>query len=162
MIPGMEYVLTEQCVLLLIEKDRKMKFRKVYLSHWKPPCCSFFPVLPIDIAFKWNILMAFSSPYFCPSSLSFSSYESWEHRSQPLISNICSSPDDFVLSVSWFSLGLCSVSQASIDYLLSHGTGNLVGIVVGGVGEALQSVPNTTTLLLKKRKGFVRTALQHG
>ncbi|EDL14180.1 mCG116788, partial [Mus musculus] len=58
--------------------------------------------------------------------------------------------------------GLCSVSQASIDYLLSHGTGNLVGIVVGGVGEALQSVPNTTTLLLKKRKGFVRTALQHG
>jgi hypothetical protein len=33
MIPGMEYVLTEQCVLLLIEKDRKMKFRKVYLSH---------------------------------------------------------------------------------------------------------------------------------
>lgn len=54
------------------------------------------------------------------------------------------------------------MSQASIDYLLSHGTGNLVGIVVGGVGEALQSVPNTTTLILKKRKGFVRTALRHG
>ncbi|XP_040858152.1 acyl-CoA wax alcohol acyltransferase 1 [Ochotona curzoniae] len=58
--------------------------------------------------------------------------------------------------------GLCSVSQPSIDYLLSHGTGNLVGVVVGGVGEALQSVPNTTTLILQKRKGFVRTALQHG
>ncbi|XP_032745426.1 acyl-CoA wax alcohol acyltransferase 1 [Rattus rattus] len=58
--------------------------------------------------------------------------------------------------------GVCSVSQASIDYLLSHGTGNLVGIVVGGVGEALQSVPNTTTLILKQRKGFVRTALRHG
>lgn len=59
-------------------------------------------------------------------------------------------------------LGVCSVSQPAIDYLLSHGTGNLVGIVVGGVGEALQSVPNTTTLILQKRKGFVRTALQHG
>ncbi|XP_008154183.1 acyl-CoA wax alcohol acyltransferase 1 [Eptesicus fuscus] len=58
--------------------------------------------------------------------------------------------------------GVCSVSQPAIDYLLSHGTGNLVGIVVGGVGEALQSVPNTTTLILQKRKGFVRTALQHG
>ncbi|KAH0520454.1 Acyl-CoA wax alcohol acyltransferase 1 [Microtus ochrogaster] len=58
--------------------------------------------------------------------------------------------------------GVCSVSQPAIDYLLSHGTGNLVGIVVGGVGEALQSVPNTTTLLLQKRKGFVRTALRHG
>lgn len=54
------------------------------------------------------------------------------------------------------------MSQPAIDYLLSHGTGNLVGIVVGGVGEALQSVPNTTTLILRKRKGFVRTALQHG
>ncbi|KAF0875971.1 AWAT1 acyltransferase, partial [Crocuta crocuta] len=58
--------------------------------------------------------------------------------------------------------GVCSVSQPAIDYLLSHGPGNLVGIVVGGVGEALQSVPNTTTLILQKRKGFVRTALQHG
>ncbi|XP_036989023.1 acyl-CoA wax alcohol acyltransferase 1 [Artibeus jamaicensis] len=58
--------------------------------------------------------------------------------------------------------GVCSVSQPAIDYLLSHGTGNLVGIVVGGVGEALQSVPNTTTLIIQKRKGFVRTALQHG
>ncbi|EGV92318.1 Acyl-CoA wax alcohol acyltransferase 1 [Cricetulus griseus] len=58
--------------------------------------------------------------------------------------------------------GVCSVSQPAINYLLSHGTGNLLGIVVGGVGEALQSVPNTTTLILQKRKGFVRTALQHG
>uniref|UniRef100_G3QHQ2 Acyltransferase n=1 Tax=Gorilla gorilla gorilla TaxID=9595 RepID=G3QHQ2_GORGO len=58
--------------------------------------------------------------------------------------------------------GVCSVSQPAIDYLLSHGTGNLVGIVVGGVGEALQSVPNTSTLILQKRKGFVRTALHHG
>ncbi|XP_006908582.1 acyl-CoA wax alcohol acyltransferase 1 [Pteropus alecto] len=58
--------------------------------------------------------------------------------------------------------GVCSVSEPTIDYLLSHGPGNLVGIVVGGVAEALQSVPNTTTLLLRKHKGFVRIALQRG
>ncbi|XP_008578557.1 PREDICTED: acyl-CoA wax alcohol acyltransferase 1 [Galeopterus variegatus] len=58
--------------------------------------------------------------------------------------------------------GVCSVSQPAINYLLSHGTGNLVGIVVGGVGEALRSLPNATTLILQNRKGFVRTALQHG
>ncbi|XP_004475980.1 acyl-CoA wax alcohol acyltransferase 1 [Dasypus novemcinctus] len=58
--------------------------------------------------------------------------------------------------------GVCSVSQSAIDYMLSHGPGNLVGIVVGGVGEALQSVPSSTTLILQKHKGFVRTALQHG
>ncbi|KAK2506405.1 hypothetical protein MC885_017440 [Smutsia gigantea] len=57
--------------------------------------------------------------------------------------------------------GVCSVSQAAIDYLLSCGTGNLVGIVVGGVGEALQSVPSATTILLQRRKGFVCTALWH-
>ena len=78
-------------------------------------------------------------------------------------SAILPSLDPFApLSAPWLSSGVCSVSQPAIDYLLSHGTGNLVGSVVGGVGEALQSVPNTTTLILQKRKGFVRVALQHG
>ncbi|XP_072483433.1 acyl-CoA wax alcohol acyltransferase 1 [Notamacropus eugenii] len=59
--------------------------------------------------------------------------------------------------------GVCPVSQSSINYLLSQrGSGNLVGIVIGGVGEALQSVPNSTSLIIRKHKGFVRTALQHG
>ncbi|XP_037368938.1 acyl-CoA wax alcohol acyltransferase 1 [Talpa occidentalis] len=79
----------------------------------------------------------------------------------------------YLATLSWFfkvplirdylmAKGVCPVSQSAIDYMLSHGTGNLVGIVVGGVGEALKSVPNTTTLILQKRRGFVRTALQHG
>ncbi|KAM9180729.1 acyl-CoA wax alcohol acyltransferase 1 [Dugong dugon] len=97
--------------------------------------------------------------------------------------NFCTEATDFskifpgitphLATLSWFfkiplirdylmAKGVCSVSQPAIDYLLSHGPGNLVGIVVGGVGEALQSVPNTTNLILQKRKGFVRTALQHG
>uniref|UniRef100_A0A8B9WXF8 Acyltransferase n=1 Tax=Bos mutus grunniens TaxID=30521 RepID=A0A8B9WXF8_BOSMU len=77
--------------------------------------------------------------------------------------NFCITPH--LATLSWFFkiplLGTTSC-QPAIDYLLSHGTGNLVGIVVGGVGEALQSVPNTTMLILQKRKGFVRMALQHG
>ncbi|KAG8522047.1 Acyl-CoA wax alcohol acyltransferase 1, partial [Galemys pyrenaicus] len=79
----------------------------------------------------------------------------------------------YLATLSWFfkvpfirdylmAKGVCPVSQPAIDYILSHGTGNLVGIVVGGVGEALKSNPNTTTLILQKRRGFVRTALQHG
>ncbi|XP_004694511.1 PREDICTED: acyl-CoA wax alcohol acyltransferase 1 [Condylura cristata] len=79
----------------------------------------------------------------------------------------------YLATLSWFfkiplirdylmAKGVCPVSQSAINYMLSHGTGNLVGIVVGGVGEALKSVPNTTTLILQKHRGFVRTALQHG
>lgn len=77
--------------------------------------------------------------------------------------SLFSCPDHFVpVSLPCFSSGVCSVNKPAIDYLLSHGTGNLVGIVVGGVSEALKSVPNTTTLLLRKHKGFVRLALQRG
>ncbi|KAM8965952.1 acyl-CoA wax alcohol acyltransferase 1 [Sarcophilus harrisii] len=80
----------------------------------------------------------------------------------------------YLATLSWFfkipfireylmAKGVCPVSQPAIDYMLSkNGSGNLVGIVIGGVGEALQSVPNNTSLIIKKRKGFVRTALRHG
>ncbi|KAM4818462.1 acyl-CoA wax alcohol acyltransferase 1 [Thomomys bottae] len=79
----------------------------------------------------------------------------------------------YLATLSWFfkipfirdylmAKGVCSVSQPAIDYVLSHSTGNLLGIVIGGVKEALQSMPNNTTLLIHKHKGFVRIALQHG
>uniref|UniRef100_A0A8D0G6B9 Acyltransferase n=1 Tax=Sphenodon punctatus TaxID=8508 RepID=A0A8D0G6B9_SPHPU len=59
--------------------------------------------------------------------------------------------------------GLCPVTRRAIGYLLSqNGTGNAVGIVVGGAAESLSCHPGVTTLILKKRKGFVRMALQHG
>ncbi len=35
-------------------------------------------------------------------------------------------------------------------------------LIVGGAVEALDAVPNTMTLTLKKRKGFVKLALKHG
>uniref|UniRef100_A0A8D2KZN0 Acyltransferase n=3 Tax=Varanus komodoensis TaxID=61221 RepID=A0A8D2KZN0_VARKO len=59
--------------------------------------------------------------------------------------------------------GLCPVTPKAIEYLISrNGTGNAVAIVVGGAAESLSCQPGVTTLILKKRKGFVRMALRHG
>ncbi|XP_055461096.1 acyl-CoA wax alcohol acyltransferase 2 [Psammomys obesus] len=59
--------------------------------------------------------------------------------------------------------GACSVSQSSMDFLLTQkGKGNMLVVVVGGLAECRHSLPGSTTLFLKKRLGFVRTALQHG
>ncbi|KAM5165620.1 diacylglycerol O-acyltransferase 2-like isoform 1-T2 [Mantella aurantiaca] len=65
---------------------------------------------------------------------------------------------DYVLAT-----GMCSVNNGSIDYLLSsHGSGNIVVIVVGGAAEALQCTKNKNVLTLKKRKGFIKKALTNG
>lgn len=164
--------------MVIKEKSRiLMEFRKSWLSHWKPSCYSFDPVPPTKVEILPQSEMcclptAFSSPH--PLSHLITSppgtHGNKGHTNKPVRSRAEGVPSQpFLLSWSFCSClcslilsGVCSVSQPAIDYLLSHGTGNLVGIVVGGVGEALQSVPNTTTLILQKRKGFVRTALQHG
>ncbi|KAM5165619.1 diacylglycerol O-acyltransferase 2-like [Mantella aurantiaca] len=65
---------------------------------------------------------------------------------------------DYVLAT-----GLCSVAHSSIDYLLSsHGSGNVVAIVVGGSSEALHCIKNKHVITLKKRKGFIKKALTNG
>lgn len=60
--------------------------------------------------------------------------------------------------------GSCSASKESIEYLLTKkGTGNALILVVGGAAEALDAHPGRiTTLVLKRRKGFIRLALKHG
>ncbi|KAM4692931.1 diacylglycerol O-acyltransferase 2-like isoform 2-T2 [Discoglossus pictus] len=59
--------------------------------------------------------------------------------------------------------GMCSVTHASIDYLLSqNGCGNVVVIVVGGAAEALNCNSQQHVLTLKNRKGFIRKALVNG
>ncbi|XP_062819966.1 diacylglycerol O-acyltransferase 2 isoform X2 [Anolis carolinensis] len=60
--------------------------------------------------------------------------------------------------------GLFPVTPRAIAHLLSRsGTGNAVVLVVGGAAESLSaSRPGETTLVLRRRKGFVRLALQHG
>ncbi|KAK2083344.1 Acyl-CoA wax alcohol acyltransferase 2 [Saguinus oedipus] len=59
--------------------------------------------------------------------------------------------------------GACSVSESSMDFLLTHkGTGNMLIVVAGGLAECRYSLPGSSTLFLKKRSGFVRIALRHG
>ncbi|KFO29875.1 Acyl-CoA wax alcohol acyltransferase 2, partial [Fukomys damarensis] len=61
------------------------------------------------------------------------------------------------------STGVCSVSQSSMDFLLTQkGKGNMLIVVVGGLAECRYSLPGSSTLVLKKRFGFVRVALRHG
>lgn len=58
--------------------------------------------------------------------------------------------------------GLCASSKESILHILKGPPGNACVLVVGGVAEALRSVPGTYKLVLKHRKGFVKLALQAG
>ncbi|ELW71899.1 2-acylglycerol O-acyltransferase 2 [Tupaia chinensis] len=59
--------------------------------------------------------------------------------------------------------GLVTSEKESAAYILNRkGSGNLLGIIVGGAQEALDARPGAYKLLLRNRKGFVRLALIHG
>ncbi|OWK17732.1 hypothetical protein Celaphus_00009250 [Cervus elaphus hippelaphus] len=61
------------------------------------------------------------------------------------------------------SPGLVSTDKESVAHILSRkGGGNLVGITIGGVKEALKTRPGANKLVLQNRKGFARLALMHG
>ncbi|XP_055347148.1 acyl-CoA wax alcohol acyltransferase 1-like [Paramacrobiotus metropolitanus] len=60
------------------------------------------------------------------------------------------------------SFGTCDVSRKSIDYLLNRGAGSAVAIVVGGGKEVFEIDSKDYKLVLRNRKGFIRTAIQHG
>jgi len=66
------------------------------------------------------------------------------------------------------ALGLASVSRESCDNLLSkggpngEGMGRAITIVVGGARESLDSQPQGLKLVLKRRKGFVKLAINNG
>lgn len=59
--------------------------------------------------------------------------------------------------------GLASSDKESARYLLQRkGGGNAVVIAVGGAPEALDAHPRTYNVLLAKKKGFIKLAMQHG
>ncbi|XP_054432158.1 2-acylglycerol O-acyltransferase 2 [Pteronotus mesoamericanus] len=59
--------------------------------------------------------------------------------------------------------GLVTSDKESADYILNRkGSGNLLGIIIGGAREALDARPGAYTLLLRNRKGFAKLALMHG
>uniref|UniRef100_A0A8C8S8W8 Acyltransferase n=1 Tax=Pelusios castaneus TaxID=367368 RepID=A0A8C8S8W8_9SAUR len=59
--------------------------------------------------------------------------------------------------------GLVSSDKASISYLLSQEDGGQVAVIaVGGPPESLEARPGALTLQILSRKGFIKSALQHG
>ncbi|XP_044258050.1 2-acylglycerol O-acyltransferase 1-like [Tribolium madens] len=63
----------------------------------------------------------------------------------------------------FLSIGAVSVSGPSIKYLLSNEKGgNIVSILIGGADESKYSKPGKYKIILNKRKGFVKMALQTG
>jgi len=61
------------------------------------------------------------------------------------------------------ALGCCDVDKESIDWLLTkQGRGNAIVIVPGGAEEALEARPGSHTIILRKRKGFVKMAIKYG
>eukprot|EP01117_Protostelium_nocturnum_P000708 TRINITY_DN1085_c0_g2_i1.p1 TRINITY_DN1085_c0_g2~~TRINITY_DN1085_c0_g2_i1.p1 ORF type:complete len:289 (+),score=113.45 TRINITY_DN1085_c0_g2_i1:222-1088(+) len=59
-------------------------------------------------------------------------------------------------------LGLASVSLSSCNKILSMKDPTSIVIVVGGAAEALDAHPQTNSLTLRKRKGFIKVALRNG
>ena len=62
--------------------------------------------------------------------------------------------------VAWGACG--DASKECLTRVLSGNAGNAALLVVGGAEEALDAAPGTFDLVLKKRKGFVKIALQTG
>lgn len=61
------------------------------------------------------------------------------------------------------ALGAVSVSKKSMNYLLGkESKGNIAAVIVGGAQEALLSKPGTHKVIVKRRRGFVKVALQNG
>lgn len=59
--------------------------------------------------------------------------------------------------------GMCAASKESILYLLKDSSHpKAVVLMVGGAEEATYCIPNTYRIILKRRKGFVRLALETG
>lgn len=62
------------------------------------------------------------------------------------------------------SMGSCASSQESLLYLLDKKKhkGKCVVLSVGGAAEALDSHPGDYKIILSRRKGFIRIAIQSG
>lgn len=57
------------------------------------------------------------------------------------------------------ALGICSCAKKSFKDILGKGPGHSIAIVVGGAQESLHTRPNTLDLVLKKRLGFIKSAI---
>ena len=58
--------------------------------------------------------------------------------------------------------GFVSADKKTICHILNQDTKNAVAVVVGGAKESLYAYPGKNTLVLKRRKGFAKIALETG
>ncbi|KAK9823573.1 hypothetical protein WJX72_003923 [[Myrmecia] bisecta] len=58
--------------------------------------------------------------------------------------------------------GMADCDRKTCVHLLSRGTGSAVLLAIGGASESLHSAPGTFDLVLSRRKGFVRVAMETG
>ena len=58
--------------------------------------------------------------------------------------------------------GFISADRHAISTFLGKKKNRAVGLVVGGAAESLHSYPGKNSLILKKRKGFIKLALRNG
>lgn len=63
--------------------------------------------------------------------------------------------------------GACAASEKSLKWILNNkkpcrNKGQACGLIIGGAAESLEAHPGRYTLILKKRKGFARLALETG
>lgn len=58
--------------------------------------------------------------------------------------------------------GFVSADKSTICSILLQDPSHAVAVVVGGAKESLFAIPGKNTLVLKRRKGFVKIALQTG
>jgi len=139
-------------------------------SLWKH-YANYFPirlVKTVDLDPKFNYLFG-SHPHGILSSGAFGSlatdganadkiFEGFKVNVHTLALNFW-----FPINREWIlGLGGVNASRESISYLLSKPGGHISVIVVGGAAESMYTSHSQISLVLKKRKGFIKMALKHG
>lgn len=144
-------------------------FRKL---KWWEYFRDFFPVKlvkTVDLPPDQNYLFA-AYPHGILSSGVFASFATDALKFEDIFEGLKSYPCTLnlmfrlpVIREYVLASGLNSVSEKSINWILgSPGKGRAAVVVVGGAAEALYNKPGTYKIILEKRKGFCRLALENG
>jgi 2-acylglycerol O-acyltransferase 2 len=124
--------------LNLVRKE-KLDWRKQYIFALHPHGMMPWVILPIGRGKQWNELFSGIFVRALAASVLFKI-------------PICRE------GLLW--MGVVDASRYNASEALKSGSS--ISVIVGGSAELLESQPNTDVLILKRRKGFVRLALENG
>lgn len=139
---------------------------------WKP-IARYFPLKLIkteDLDPNRNYIFAYHPHGIIPWGAAMNFYTDATHFStlfpniRPHLMSLRSNFFAPIIREIYLSLGGCSVSKESINYLLSgqQGQGHAVVIVTGGEREQRLTKEDAMILYLKNRRGFIKLALENG